>query len=92
MPAELWYHAKQPQYEGQEPIDDCCEFCDGQPCYYEGSGLNANNAMYALVNGGGDALWAFLDAYYAATFDGGKYPAPAEFKMPPREANKETSK
>jgi hypothetical protein len=48
--------------------------------------------MYALVNGGGDALWAFLDAYYAATFDGGKYPAPAEFQMPPREANKETSK
>jgi hypothetical protein len=43
--------------------------------------------MYALVNGGGEALWAFLDAYYAATFDEGKYPTPAEFKMPPREAN-----
>ena len=87
IPADLGYYAKQPQYDGQEAIDNACEFCDGQPCYYDGSGLNANDAMYALVNGGGDGLWAFLDAYYAATFDGAVYPSPTEFKMPLRKAN-----
>jgi len=43
--------------------------------------------MYALVNGGGDALWAFLDGYYDATFNDGAFPKPAEFKMPLRNAD-----
>ncbi len=84
MPADLGYHSRTPRYDGQEPIDNACEFCDGQPCYYDGSSLNADNAMYALVNGGDAALWAFLEAYYAATFDGGEYPEPAEYSMPLR--------
>ena len=86
MPADLGYHSKTPRYEGQHKIDNACEFCDGQPCYYDGSGLNANDAMYALVNGGEVALWAFLDAYYESVFAGSKYPVPAEFEMPPRKS------
>ena len=83
-PADLGYHSKTPQYDGQEVIDGACEFCDGQPCYYDGSGLNANDAMYALVNGGQEALWAFLDGYYASVFEGGEYPEPAEYCKPLR--------
>jgi len=79
LPADLGYHSKKPHYAGQEPIDGSCEFCDGQPCYYDGSSLNANDAMYALVNGGDKALWAFLDAYYVHVFEGGEYPTPAEY-------------
>jgi hypothetical protein len=90
MPADLGYHSKTPRYDGQEPIDKACEFCGGQPCYYDGSRLNANDAMYALVNGGDAALWAFLDAYYDATFKDGPYPTPAEFKTTPRKANNQT--
>ena len=89
MPADLGYHSKTPQYEGQEVMDDACEFCDGQPCYYDGSGLNATDAMYALVNGGETALWAFLDAYYEAVFNSGAYPEPAEYPMPLRSKERE---
>lgn len=87
IPTDLGYYSKTARYDGQKPIDEACEFCDGQPCYYDGSSLNANDAMYALVNGGGDALWTFLEGYYAATFNNEDYPQPAEFKMPLREAN-----
>jgi|SRR3990167_6115747 len=84
MPADLGYHSKIPHYEGQEPVDNACEFCGGQSCYYDGSGLNANDAMYALVNGGEDALWKFLDSYYQTVFNEGEYPKPAEYPMPVR--------
>ena len=86
LPMDIWYHSKSPRYDGHEPISDTCEFCDGEPCYYDGSGLNANDAMYALVNGGDAALWEFLDAYYEAVFNDGKYPEPAEYIMPLRTA------
>lgn len=86
MPADLGYHSKVPHYEGQTSIDDTCEFCDGQPCYYDGSGLNASQAMYALVNGGDEALWRFLDSHYDAVFHGADYPSPAEYPMPLRGA------
>jgi hypothetical protein len=46
--------------------------------------LSAYDAMYALVNGGDTALWAFLDAYYETVFHGAAYPQPAEYKMPLR--------
>ena len=81
LPADLGYQAKEPQYEEQEPMSKSCEYCDGEPCYYDGSGLGAADAMYALVNGGGDALWKFLDAYYDARFNGGDCPEPEEYKM-----------
>lgn len=84
MPADLGYHSKTPRYEGHTIADQSCEFCDGQQCYYDGSGLNASDAMYALVNGGDSALWAFLDAYYNTVFEDCEYPKPAEYKMPSR--------
>ena len=86
LPADLGYHSKTPQYEGQKSSSFACEFCGDQPCYYDGSSLNANDAMYALVNGGDSALWDFLDAYYESTFNGRKYPTPTEFPAPPRKA------
>jgi hypothetical protein len=84
FPADLGYHSKTPHFEGHEPSIESCEFCDGKPCYCDGSILNANDAMYALVNGGEDALWEFLDAYYESVFNGADYPQPAEYKMPLR--------
>jgi len=84
IPVDLGCHSKTPIYEGDEPASASCSFLDGAPCYYEGSSLNAGDAMYALVNGGDEALWAFLDAYYESVFNDAPYPQPAEFKMPPR--------
>jgi len=37
---------------------------DGKPCYYDGSGLYADIAFKVLLEGGIDALWAFLENEY----------------------------
>lgn len=84
LPADLGYHSKTPRYEDQKPISEECEFCDEQPCYYDGSSLNASDAMYTLINGGGEALWKFLDGYYDSVYNNGEYPNVKEYKMPLR--------
>jgi hypothetical protein len=68
MPADLGYHSPTPMYEGQEQINDSCEYLDGKPCYYDGSGLNAEPAFGVLLEGGSDALWGFLEEYYIERF------------------------
>jgi len=82
IPADLGYHSKVPMYEGHTMISENCDLCDGNPCYYDGSGLNAVDAMYTLVNAGDEALWKFLDQYYLSVFENGKYPQPKEYPMP----------
>lgn len=84
MPADLGYHSIKPVYEGQDIVSDSCPYIDNKPCYYDGSGLNASDAMYSLVNGGQDALWTFLDAYYECVFNKGNYPESAEYPMAKR--------
>ena len=84
QPANLGCHSRTPRHEGQEVSQRECEYCDGQPCYCDGSSLNANDAMYSLVNGGDEALWTFLDGYYRSVFEGADYPEPAEYRQPPR--------
>ena len=83
MAADLGFHSLTPRYEDHASMGPC-EVLDGKDCYYDGSGLNANDAMYALVNGGDDALWSFLEEYYKHEFEGGEYPVPAEYPMPQR--------
>lgn len=84
MPADLGYHSKVPMYDGQDVTQDYCTYCDGAPCYCDGSGLNSIDAMYTLVNGGDKALWSFLDNYYQHIFHGANYPKPTEYEMPLR--------
>jgi len=79
LPADLGYHSKTPRYFEHTPQIDTCEYCDGQPCYYDGSTTNADFAMQTLVNGGDEALWKFLDKYYACVFEGGKFPKAAKY-------------
>lgn len=78
IPIDLGYHSKVPMHDGQEPISKSCEFTGGA-CYYDGSSLNAAEAMYSLVNGGDKALWEFLEAYYEHVFYGGAFPDPKEY-------------
>ncbi len=68
--------------KGHSITVNSCDYCDGSPCYCDISGLKANDAMYALVNGGDTALWQFLEDYYKAVFKGKEYPEPAEYKNP----------
>lgn len=44
-----------------------CEYTGG-PCYYDGSGLNAERVFDILTRDGEDGLWAELHRYYEATF------------------------
>lgn len=81
IPADLGYHAKTPQYEGQTLTSQSCTLCDGQPCFYDGSGINAQDAMYTLVNGGGTKLWDFLESFYSHVFNGAEYPTVIKYPM-----------
>lgn len=78
MPSDLGYHAYEPHYEGQTSMGEC-EILGGKKCYYDGSGLNANDAFYSLLNGGSDKLFEFLEKYYLFTFEGADYPKPYEY-------------
>lgn len=57
MGADLGYHAFVPQYEGQEPMDSC-DYLPGQPtCYYDGSGLMADDLMHEFLIHGEQVIW-----------------------------------
>lgn len=68
LPADVGYHSPKPMYDGQETVGDECEYLDGKPCYYDGSGLYAETAYKVLLEGGSDALWKFLEAEYIERF------------------------
>ena len=70
VPADLGYHAHKPQYDGQEPSQRSCQYLDGAPCYYDGSGLQAIEVFKMLLSGGSDAVWKFLEERYHSMFDG----------------------
>ena len=43
---DLGYHSKEPKYEDQSPMDQC-DICE--PCYYDGSSLNAELPIEAFA-------------------------------------------
>lgn len=63
---DVGYHSTKQRYEGQTPMD--CHVVEGQ-CFYDGSGLHAEHVMREVLDAKGeDALWAYLDDYFAETF------------------------
>ena len=84
MPADLGYHSRVPMFEGQGVASESCEYLDGAPCFYDGSTLSAIDAMYCLVNGGHEALWKFLDDYYAHVFFKQRWPDVISYPKPRR--------
>ena len=88
LPMDLGYHSKTPQYDGQKICQKHCQYLNGRSCYYDGSSLNANDAFYALVNGGEKGIWKFLDEYYESVFRGKAYPQPCEYCKPLRPQEK----
>ena len=86
MAATLGYYSKLPHHDGQNVMSESCEYCDGNPCYYGGSSLQADDAFYTLLNGGDAALWKFLDQYYDCVFHDGEYPDKVEYSKPLRDS------
>lgn len=70
MPADLGYHALDVSDSQKEWMmaRENCELLDGRPCYYDGSGLNAEPVFEILVTQGSDAVWVYLEEYYLDTF------------------------
>lgn len=56
---------KFPKIGKKPPI---CQFF-GKPCYYDGSSSYAEVPFEALKSGGEEALWKFMEGYYADTFN-----------------------
>ena len=68
IPADLGYHSYKPMYEGQDVMEHDCPILGGKPCYYDGSGLNAQPMFDLLCEQGDEALWEALEKYYHQTF------------------------
>lgn len=83
LPADLGYHSLRPHYKDQFESEKC-EFLGGRRCYYDGSGLNADEPFRVLCNEGEEALWEYLAAYYQHTFEGADWPEPKPYKWKPR--------
>lgn len=67
MATDLGYHSPREMYEGQYGPREDCEYIDG-PCWYDGSGLNAEPILEAFLSHGPHAVWAALARYYMQTF------------------------
>jgi len=67
-PADLGYHSPIPMYEGQDICGESCEYLDGKPCYYDGSGLNAERIYQVLLKEGSNGVWRELEGYYKDIF------------------------
>lgn len=63
---DLGYHSREPRYSDQETRD--CPAIEGQ-CYYDGSGLHAEEVKKILDELGEEALWTFLETYFREVFD-----------------------
>ena len=67
MAVDIGYHARVPQYEGAEEwgLHENCAYIGGK-CYYDGSGLQAEEIMKRFIVDGETVIWAALEARYAA--------------------------
>jgi len=67
MAADLGYHSYMPTYHDQQNMGPC-EYLNGEPCYYDGSSLNAEPVFERMLTGGSDAVWKDLEEYYQQVF------------------------
>lgn len=62
---DVGYHSRA-KVEWATEFDDCDVL--GGPCWYDGSGLAAEDLFRAFADQGADAVWAYLDDYYRERF------------------------
>lgn len=62
QPADVGYHALKPAYEDQTQMD--CDLVEGGKCYYDGSGLQAEELFDRFVAEGEEVVWAELLMVY----------------------------
>lgn len=67
MGVDFGYHSPRPMYEGQEP-ETRCELLGEVPCFYDGSGLRADQYVHLAAAGDDEAIYAVLEAEYEVLF------------------------
>lgn len=65
---DVGYHAHTPQYEDQKISQQECEWLGGQPCYSDGSAIQAGEWTEKFLVLGTDWLWPALEEEYADRF------------------------
>lgn len=70
MGSDVGYHSPTPRYEDHWPMGDGCPWLDGGTCYYDGSGLRADDWLPRFIAEGEDAVWELLAEEYEAVFLG----------------------
>jgi hypothetical protein len=69
--SDVGYHAHVPQYEGAMGGRSACEYLDGVPCFYDGSGLSAEPIMADFIRRGDVAVWEALREWHDGLTDQG---------------------
>lgn len=49
-------------------MSESCEYTNGKPCYYDGSGLAAEDCFKELTAKGDQGVWNYLEQQYIDTF------------------------
>lgn len=68
---DVGYHARKPQFEGHSPMEGCDLF-NGEPCYYDGSSLLADDWVKDIFSIRGEdpakEIWNRLEQEYIQRF------------------------
>lgn len=83
MAADLGYHSPKPMYKGQTRME--CNLSKRGYCYYDGSGLAAEEVRNVMLEKGDEGVWPLLEDYWHEIFD------PAKHLTNPTEDNYDTS-
>ena len=69
--ADIGYHSKNPIREWQTDTNknESCQWCDNEPCWYDGSGLQAQELFQKFVSQGEEIVWQTLEEWYHSEFD-----------------------
>ncbi len=64
---DVGYHSPKPMYDEQTPMSGECHILGGE-CYYDGSGMLADEWVEDFVAGGTEWLWPKLEEQYHMRF------------------------
>jgi hypothetical protein len=65
-PADIGYHAMEPQYD-EQPSQENCRFFG--TCYYDGSSLSANRIFQIMTREGSEGVYKAMQEYYEYHFE-----------------------
>ena len=68
MPADKGFHSPHRIYKRQKSMTKKCPYLNGKPCYYDGSGLNAEPLYQILLKEGSEGVWKALEKYWNIMF------------------------